>query len=346
MKKIKKSRKYQRHLRARARYSAKRKSQKWKNRKKSKKLTGQQINQQRKKVKKQARKPRLRLPAPNNFSLIDNTNEVLKYFEEAEKILRKGNNLILDISDVDKLTPATIALMIASINDVDFTYNSHIIGNEPKKKQLKKLFRESGFYDHVKTRRAFANNKNQNNILHKEVNHKVVPKIAKAAFLTGVNYVFGKKIFFEPLYEILVECMVNTNNHADLRTKGKCNWWLFVCNEPKEKNTSYSFVDLGVGIFESVVVQSYLKRIAKSTPFYKNINLVDDLLSGKLQSRIDIDKEIRGKGIPQIVEHSKLKHFKSFYIIANDVKINLKTKERIQLKYPLRGTFLYWELIK
>ena len=343
MKKIKKTKKYQRYLRARARYSAKRRSAKWKIRKKNKKLINQKINQKNRRSKKQKAKPFYSISAPQRFSLIENTDEVLKYFELAEKRLRKKENLNLDISNVEELSSATIALMIASINDIDFMHDSHVIGNEPKKIELKKLFRESGFYDYVKTTGSFSS-KNEQNLLHKEVNKKVVSRIAKKASLTGIKHVFNNEKSFEPLYEVLVECMSNTNSHADLKVRGKCNWWLYVYNNPNKRITSYSFLDLGVGIFKSIVVQEYLKRIAIGTVLYKNINLVDDLLSGKLQSRIDIDREIRGKGIPQIVEHSKLKNFKSFYIIANDVKINLKTEEKEQLKYFLNGTFLYWEL--
>ena len=53
---------------------------------------------------------------------------------------------------------------------------------------------------------------------------------------------------------------------------------------------------------------------------------------------------IRGKGIPQIVDNARAECFKSFYIITNDVKINLKTQHKEQLRYPLKGTLLYWEL--
>lgn len=340
MKKINKSKKAVRYRLARVRYAAKRHTLKWKNRKKNKRNV---ILQKKQKRQKQKRKPYEILSAPKSFSLIENTDDVLKYFNNAEKKLKNGNNVTLDISNVTILTPATLLLMIASINDADFVHDSLISGNAPKDDNLRQLFTESGFYDYVKARRAFV--RSEGNLLHKEVNHVVASDIAKKASLTGIRYVFKNETPFEPLYEILVECMSNTNNHANLHLRGKCNWWLYVYNEPNKNITSYSFLDLGVGIFKSVVVQNYLKNLLKGVSLYKNINLVDDLLSGKLQSRIDeTDKDIRGQGIPQIVEHANSDHFKSFYIIANDVKINLKTGDKKQLKYKLNGTFLHWEL--
>lgn len=162
----------------------------------------------------------------------------------------------------------------------------------------------------------------------------------KKASLVGIKYTFKSLKPYEPLYDILIECMSNTNNHASPDNDGKCNWWLYVYNEPGTNITSYSFLDLGVGIFKSAVVQNYIKQLFKGSTIYKNINLVEELLNGKIQSRIDEDKEIRGKGIPQIVSYAKLETFKEFYLITNDVKINIKTGVKIQLDFNLSGTFL------
>ena len=72
-----------------------------------------------------------------------------------------------------------------------------------------------------------------------------------------------------------------------------------------------------------------------------NSSLVSDLLSGKVQSRIEIDNEIRGKGIPQIVEYSKLDCFEKFLLITNDVKIDLKENKWEKLNTGLAGTFYF-----
>ena len=340
MKKHKKDEKTRRRFLAQVKYSAKRHTPRWKNRKKSKQLFRQ--NKQLKK-RRQLKKPYLVHKAPTIFSLTRNTNEVLKYFTEAEKFMKDEENLIFDISDVTELTPDTIALLVASVKDPDFCHESEVRGNEPKDPYLKKLFSESGFYEHVN---AYGFKKSrEGNLLHKEVSRVVVTEIAKEASLTGIKNVFDNNKPYEPLYNTIIECMSNTNNHANLKHQGQCNWWLYVYNDPNSKSTSYSFLDLGVGIFRSTVMENYIKNLAKNTGLYKNINLVDDLLKGKIQSRILIDKEIRGKGIPEIVKHSKLKHFKSFYLITNDVKIDLKTGEKTQLDFSLHGTFWYWELV-
>lgn len=44
------------------------------------------------------------------------------------------------------------------------------------------------------------------------------------------------------------------------------------------------------------------------------------------------------------VEYARTDYFRRFYIIANDVKIDVKTSEKWQLNTNINGTFLYWEL--
>jgi len=323
----------------RARYQAKRRTIKWKTRKKNKKkhLHDRYVKQQ-----IQQSKPLTDHQAPKEFSFVHNTNLVLKYFTEAEELFKAKHRLNLNIDDIETLTPDAISLLVASVNDKNFHHNSGYVGDAPKKPELKKLFKESGFYNFVNNR-GFKRTAN-GNLLHREMHTKVMPVLAMNAALTGIRHTFGNEEPYEPLYDILIECMSNTNNHASLKSSEKCNWWLYVYNDPITKNSSYSFLDLGVGIFDSVVVQGYFKTLLKGTIVYKNIKIVDDLLAGKIQSRIDEDNEIRGKGIPQIVEYSKRRTFKEFYIITNDVKINLKTAEKEQLDYNFKGTFLYWEI--
>ena len=141
---------------------------------------------------------------------------------------------------------------------------------------------------------------------------------------------------------MLVEAMSNTNNHAGKNSENKIKWWLYTYNDPSGF-TSYSFIDLGVGIFESIPVQKF-KKLTKFLNFSSNVDLVQNLLNGKIKSSIELDNDIRGKGIPQIALNSRESIFKRAFIISNDVKIDLKTQQAEKLYVPFKGTFLYWEL--
>lgn len=287
-----------------------------------------------------AKKTYVQLSAPSDFSFIDNTDIVLEYLKTSEKHFRQDRGVTFDKSKVKVLTSDAIALFIAFLSG-----KRKFRGNAPENEELKQLFEESGFYDHVRTQQKLKKKVNTDkNLLHKESYNIVTPEIAGEAVMRGIKHTGLGFKDTDPVYDTLIECMQNTNNHASLNRYGNCNWWLYVYNDPKENLTKYSFVDLGVGIFKSLIANGLVKKFFKTVSLLPNIKLVDDLLNGKIQSRIEEDNEIRGKGIPQIVEYAKTDYFKRFYIIANDVKIDVKTGEKWQLNNDLNGTFLYWEL--
>lgn len=282
------------------------------------------------------------LVAPNNFSLIENTDNILSYIKTARKVLRGKNSVKIDISQIKRLTPDIIPFLISHLRDQNFNQFMPIHGNAPENEIFKKIFTESGFYKYVQSKSKFQTSKL--NIMHNESNFKVKPDIAGTAvelILEGRKY---DEAYIEPIYNIFIELMSNTHHHADLKEYGTSKWWLYVYVDEENKKTSISFLDLGVGIFKSLIVRSYLKRIGQTLKLVNNSLLVQDILSGKIQSRIEIDKEIRGKGIPQIVEYAKYGCFESFYLITNNMKIDLKNGTYIKLNEELKGTFYFIQI--
>lgn len=291
-----------------------------------------------------AKKSSISMPAPSCFSIIDNTAEVLQYFSDCRTKLHNKENILFDIRNVSVITPDAIALLVACTNDDNFRGKySKIEGNEPKLAEPRKLFEESGFYNFVNSSKETKySQKSSSNLLHKESHFSVRSDIAKEACLYGTNHVFKNANPIPELYEILVEAMSNTNNHASSNFADKTKWWLYTYNNP-DGTTSYSFVDLGVGIFNSLPVKAYKKLWRKMIGAH-NVDLVEDLLNGKIKSREKVDNELRGKGIPQIAYNSQAELFRRAYIITNDVKINLKTRLSEKLAINLHGTFIYIEL--
>lgn len=332
-----------RYLAARSRYQLKRRKGPYVRRKRYRLdnySKGRQANYQ-DQVQKQSA-PYVHHVPPANFSLIDNPHEVLEYFNQGEDLFRKKNRVTFDIGKVSSLTPDTIALMVASLHTEEYNHGYGYRGNEPEDPVLAKLFQQSGFYKFVRSHHRSADS--DGIMLHKERDHLVDPDVALHASLIGVQNSFGNTEPFEPLYEVLIECMSNANNHANPSKQGGCYWWLFVHSNPDTHITSYSFVDLGVGIFGSMRARGIIQKLAKLTGWTRDISYADDLLQGKLHSRMEEDREIRGKGIPQIVSSASLPQFRRFNLITNDVYFDLKNSSAVELGSPMAGTFLYWEL--
>jgi hypothetical protein len=171
----------------------------------------------------------------------------------------------------------------------------------------------------------------------------VEPKIAKDACLIGLKHSLDSDEIFDPMYDILIEIMQNTNNHAG-QTRGQYDWWLHIYNDPTTKISKYTFLDLGVGIFDSIPALNFKNTITKAVGFTNNTNLVKPLFNGEIKSRTA--KPERGKGIPQVYESSKHESFNKFIMISNDVYVDMKNLNTKKLNNNFSGTLFYWELKK
>ncbi|GAB2457511.1 hypothetical protein GCM10011375_06270 [Hymenobacter qilianensis] len=285
-------------------------------------------------------------PAPKIFSLIQNPEGVLKYFREIGDVLSRRKSILLNLEDIEVLTSDAIAFLIAIIKDRRFNRGVKIEGLPPRNLKLFKMLASSGFYKFVKSKMS-ALEKSDHILLHTVTRNKVENRLAKQAAAQAVYHTFGDKRKFRPVYEILIECMANTNNHADTIYQGRYDWWLFVYNDEESKVSKFTFLDLGVGVFNSIPVKKFkdlvtLKDLAAKLGLLQNIYLVDDLFNGRISSRTGLGE--RGQGFPLIYEHSKNDLLQNFYLVSNDVYTNLKTGDKKDLENLLPGTLLTWEL--
>ena len=281
------------------------------------------------------------LKTPEKLNFIERTDELIDYFKDAKECLKNSVPIAMDISHVTEMTPDSIAFFVSQITSLR-NYKAKIIGNEPINVNTQKIFRESGFYKFVKSK--IKHKGADGNLMHKESNYMVVPHIAANGTrlsLENGNYDENET---EAIYNIFIELMSNTHHHANLTNYGITKWWLYVYSDKATNVTSICFLDLGVGIFKSIVVKSYIRKIKRTLGFTHNIDLVDDLINGNIASRIEADNEIRGKGIPQITSYSTLPIFKSFYMITNNVKVDFKKNTKYKLHNNFAGTLFYFEL--
>lgn len=282
---------------------------------------------------------------PDNIRLIEQPNEALQYFNLAYDYFRKNNYIIFDLSNVSHFSPESIALFTACIADKKYTNEMHSTGNLPKSYILKKLFLESGFFDHVQMydNRIQNKTKSNNRLLHNSTDNEVETEIAKDVCLFVKNEINAEYIDdLEPLYVILIEAMQNTNNHASTQEKLKYDWWLYRYEDKGSGIIHFTFLDIGIGVFNSLSVRNWKRRLLELSLFRNNLDLIDDLLDGKIISRTM--RTDRGKGIPQIYESSKDDLFNDFYILSNNVLIDVKKDSRTLLKEEFHGTMYYWTI--
>lgn len=275
-----------------------------------------------------------------NFSFVENTEKLLQKFNNAKEYFKKLRNIKFNLSQITNVTPDAIALYIALCTDKKFINNQSFKGNLPKNEKLKIIFVKCGFFDYVNSKIPKGLGTQQ--IFNVETNKKVEPKIAEA-ICTNIN----KEEKNKALYKILIELMANTNNHASGKSNEQEKYhWCFQSYYDDEKEIyKCSFIDVGVGIFQSIPVKEYKKK-----KFWKeehNKDLFKRILDGKIKNVTITEKKNRGKGIPLIYKTiTEGDCFLRAIVITNDVFACIKGDKVVfkKLNNPFQGTFYYWEI--
>ena len=300
------------------------------------------------KIKKEVPKKNIAFGKNFNFSFIENTENLLRIINDAKDCFKNGKNVFFNLKEITKVTTDAITLYIALITDKKFTKSNYFQGNLPEDKELKLIFVKCGFFNYVDS--EIPKDLQTEQIFNIESQKKCEPKIAKKI----CDKIFPQKRHqSQPLYEILLELMNNTHNHASGNDEeGKYHWCFQSYYDEEKKTYKCSFIDVGIGIFKSLLVEDYKKKQMLVIP-ESNKNLFTKVLNGtikdKKKSFTRTNKISRGKGIPLVYNTiTKEEQFLKFIIITNDVFAVVKDgskKENFKtLKNPFEGTFYYWEI--
>jgi hypothetical protein len=161
--------------------------------------------------------------------------------------------------------------------------------------------------------------------------------------------ILGHPAIYKGLQRSLVELMQNSFNHAAPSKEGEKHWWLSVNVNEKQKNASFSFIDYGVGIFESLNGKTedskwFNWRIITDLFNSKNdADILKLILDGELHKTVT-GKHYRGKGLPGIKEAMDRNQISNLYIITNSVYANVLENKYELLPHNFEGTFVYFEI--
>jgi hypothetical protein len=289
------------------------------------------------------------IEAPRNFSFVNNTEEVIEFFDKMHDLFRNKKSVELDTSKCTSLTADTMTILISRLKDRSFTMGRSYRGNEPDDPKLRFIFAHSGFYDHVHAPRRRDKAQNFGSIERKK--SKIVESpTAKALIHFATTTLFGQRRKLGGVYRVLVESMHNTVDHAHGRDisekrvipeKYKEVWWATVYTDTTEKKAKFTFVDNGVGIFKSKNV-SILKSIVQSLSLKTDAEILLEMLRGEHTSRTGLP--YRGKGLPGIYRAFQEGRLENLIVITNNVYANVGRGEFRMMNRSFDGTFLHWEI--
>ena len=149
----------------------------------------------------------------------------------------------------------------------------------------------------------------------------------------------GTPLRLKVAYAHLVECMGNTHQHAS-QNPGEQTWWGSVFRDTRRHCDCFTFIDMGVGIFNSVELSTRL-QIYKLTGF-RRTQILKELLEGKIPS--STGQPYRGKGLPTIYRSGLDGKIRRLVILTNNVYADAARGEFLSLSCEVKGVILYWEV--
>lgn len=250
----------------------------------------------------------------------------------------------IDLSDVSSLTPDAIVALLCVINDDIEKYHVSVSAKLPTDPAIKEVLLESGFAEHVNIppKSRASGTPGKLGYIAEKYSKRVEPQTARAMIWFGTKQSSGAQIKKPGTYRALIECMMNTVQHAhNPHVRKHEDWWVSVYCDPATSRVKFAFIDNGVGIFKSVMLRPY-HRVLRGLGVHDNADLLRVILKGEVGSRTGL--KYRGKGLPMIYQLAHAGVLKDLVMITNNVKARVNEDKYERMRRSFSGTFYAWEL--
>ncbi len=297
-----------------------------------------------------------RISAPKHFSLVGNTEPVLRFINRLSTCYENRSKVFVVLRHVKKITGDALVLLLSNVVEfkalgIDFN------GNKPKDPKVARQVENSGFfkilYDEgddkitYKDKDSYTINDDQDIYTH--ATKSVDSELTASLIENAAEFLWGEKRRCIGVQRIMIELMQNTNNHAS-RNAGEKFWWLSMTKENNPKRVCFSFIDYGMGIFRSLATKGkddkfygWLDRMKYICYPENHYEVLNKMMTGEFHQTVT-GKSYRGKGIPGIYKEIGKKSITKLVAISNDALGNATDNKFHKLMSPLKGTFIYWEM--
>jgi hypothetical protein len=271
-------------------------------------------------------------------------NETIQFINRL-KILAVDRNVFVDLAHVRVLTPEAIACLIAVIHRFE-GIDAGISGNVPTDAGIRAMMDHSGFRDYVRSSpgwnptSALMGRVRKRSRSRNTVQNRYDQNISRELISFAMEKLTGKPRSHGPSYGTMGEAMLNTLNHASPDSSLQ-PWWASVYVDEGRKCACFTFIDQGVGIFQSHRLTAALK-LGTGLTLLSRADILGKILNGEVRSTTRIPG--RGNGLPGMYTHCKKGRIRNFVVVANDAIGYAETDQYRAMKVPFHGTLLYWEI--
>lgn len=285
---------------------------------------------------RQNKKTKKELEAPEVLSVVDNDFETISFLTSISRCIDKEKPVFVNLHNVKQLTPESILYILLLLKKAQ-DHRISFSGNAPSGKYAFEVFIKSGFYNYVKSKLDTSKISLSEHILQIQ-NGKIVDgqSAAKLKRFVADHFKLYTQQQLRALYTILIECMSNTNKHAD-NVQGKKTWWTMAVYNEVENKMSFAFVDNGQGIPQTV--RKNFKDFADS-----DADLIEKACFGGY-NKSQTGQKHRNKGLPQIKSFCDMGIIKNLIFVSNTGYYSVSNSRKVKLRKQFKGTIIYWEFI-
>lgn len=289
--------------------------------------------------------------APTVLSFLRNTEGVIKFIHELNVHFVRQQKVFVILKDVTVIDYDALVVLLSLMVKFksekidfngDFPDDAYCRQKLMNSKFLPNLYKYLPANDRVKL--------GEFNSIHTHAWKNVDSKLSATLIERAAERIWKSKRRCQGVQRTLIELMQNTNNHATVGLAGDKHWWLSVNYVQNENKVCFSFVDFGVGVFESLSNKQssskfygWLEKMQATFKYQNNAELLKLILDGELHSTVT-GKHYRGKGLPGIREALSRNQISNLHIVTNNVIADVGAGTYRKLNNNFEGTFLYWEL--
>lgn len=291
-----------------------------------------------------------KIRVPKILSLIDNYEEVLKFIQDLQKAYKKKRKVFVLMNGMKSFTGDGLIILLSNVvlfKSAKIPFN----GDYPKKKDVRERLMRTSFYDAL-YKYDYANDSHYDltkNDFFTHANKNVDSDLTARLISHNSSYLWNEERRCTGVQRIFLELMQNTNNHAS-RQQGEKHWWLHISKADNPKRLCFSFIDYGMGIFESLAHKDFRSKFyrwsEKMLPILNpmdHCSLLQAILNGTFHSTVT-NKPYRGKGLPGIYHTYESQKISRLIIISNDVFSEASSGIFLNINHKLNGTFVYFEV--
>ncbi len=286
----------------------------------------------------------VRIAGPEVFSLIQNADAMISFFNDV-RMAARTRNVYVDLSGVRVMTPDAIATLLATIHHCRIR-GARLSGNVPSDSATQQMLNDSGFRTYVRNSPNFQylapkGHIEQRTLSGETFQNRFDQQLARRLIEFATLRLTGKAQPHRPSFSVFCEAMLNTFNHASEADRSRQPWWASVYFDAIRKRACFTFIDLGVGVFESHRFTMRL-NILKGLRILNPGEILKKLFHGEIPSTTKLPG--RGNGIPGMCDHCKAGRIKQLMVITNKAIGNAETETYSVLANDFAGTLVYWEI--